>query len=151
MLRLLRFGIVGSSVITVALFALTCLAWSGGAGLTSTAPGDVLRIDPPLRSLGDIKAGSVIAVSFTLSNRSSRPIRVLGTEWFCTKWGCIRPTGLPVTVPPHANREVQLMLKAAPSGDHEFGRAVILYSDCPGEPTVSAQIQGRIFEGKGRH
>ena len=94
-------------------------------------PGDLLQIDPPQRSLGDIKADSVTPVSYNLSNRSSRPIRVLGAERFCTKWGCIRPAGLPVTVPPHSSREVQLMLKAARAGDHEFSTVLNLYLDCP--------------------
>ena len=151
MLRLVRFGIVCSSVISVALFALAALAWSGGERRTSNTPGDLLQIDPPQRSLGDIKAGSVIPVSFTLSNRSSRPIGVLGAEWFCTKWGCIGPAGLPVTVPPHSKREVQLMLRAARAGDHEFSTSVNLYTDCPGEPTVPVRIQGRVHEGRGQH
>lgn len=151
MLRLVRFGIACSSVISVALFALAALAWSGAERRTSTTLGDLLQIDPPQRSLGDIRAGSVIPVSFTFSNRSSRPIHVLGAEWSCTKWGCIRPAGLPVTVPPHSKHEVQLMLQAAPAGDHEFSTAVTLYLDCPGEPTVSVRIQGRIVEGRRQH
>lgn len=149
MLRLVRFGIACSSVISVALFTLASLAWSEGEHPTPTTLGDLLRIEPPQRSLGDIKAGSVIPVSFTLSNRSSNPIHVLGVEWFCTKWGCIRPSGLPVTVPPHSKREVQFMLRAAPAGDHEFNTAVSLYSDCPGEPTVSVRMQGRVCDGRG--
>src|SRR5579885_1426528 len=59
MIGLGRFGILCSSVASVALFALAALAWSGGEHRTSTTLGDLLQIDPPQRSLGDIKAGSV--------------------------------------------------------------------------------------------
>jgi hypothetical protein len=151
MRRLVRFGMVCSLAISVALFALAAWAWSEGEHRASTTPGDLLQIDPPQRSLGDIKAGSVVPVSFTLSNRSSRPIRVLGVEFFCTKWGCISLAGLPVTVAPHSKREVQLMLRAARAGDHEFSTAFNLYSDCPGEPAVPVRIQGRVFDGAGQH
>lgn len=151
MLRLVRFGIVCSSVISFALCAIAAFAWSGRELRTSTTLGDLLQIDPPQRSLGDIKAGSVVPVPFALSNRSSRPIRVLGAEVSCMKWGCFSLPGLPVTVPPHSKRELQLMLRAARAGDHEFSTAVNLYLDCPGQPTAAIRMQGRVFEGRGQH
>ena len=146
--RLVGLGILCSSVLSVVLFALAALSWSGGALPAFTTRGDLLQIYPPQRSLSDIKAGSVTPVSFTLSNKSFRPIRVLGAEWFCRRWGCIQQAGLPLTVPPRSKREVQLMLKAALAGDYEFSTSVTLYLDCPGEPTASVQIKGRVSEGK---
>jgi hypothetical protein len=148
MLRLVRFGIVCSSVSSATLFAVACLAWRSGERRPSAIPRELVQIAPQETSLGDIKARSVNLLRFTVSNRSSRTIRVLGVDSFCTTWGCIRPVGLPVTVPPQSNREVQLLLKAALAGDHEFNTDVNWYWDWPGEPTASVRIQGRVVEGR---
>jgi hypothetical protein len=150
MLRLMRFGTVCFSVTSVTLFAVACVAWIREERRTPASLKDLLRIDPPQISVGDLRAGSVIPVSFTLSNTSSRPIQVLGAEWCCTKWGCIQPVGLPVTALPHASRGVQLKLKAARAGDHEFSTVLNLYCDCPGQPTVSVRIQGRVLKDRGQ-
>jgi len=151
MLRLVRFGIVCSVVSSVALVAVAFLAWSDEERRTPTTPTDLLQIDPPQRSLGDIKAGSVTLVPFTVSNSSSHPIRVLGVQRLCSHWGCIRQVGLPVTVPPRSSHDLQIELKAAVDGDYELNCDVNFYWDCPEEPTVAVRVDGRFFEGGRKH
>lgn len=144
--RLNKIGVLCGSVLSVALVAPSPLSSSGEQPRSCAKSGDTLRIDPPARSVGDIKAGSVTVVPFTLWNNSLRPIRVLGAEGFCTKWGCIQPDGLPFTIPPRSRREVRFILKAARSGDHDFSTSVTLYLDRPGDPTALVQVRGHISE-----
>lgn len=148
MLRILRFGSICSSLISFTLFAMAALAWFGPEIGMFRDPEHRLKIDPPRILLGDIKDGSETPVSFILSNRSSRPIRVLGMECFCTKWGCIKPTGLPVTIPSESRREVQFMLRAGSVHNYKFDTSIAFYLDSPSEPTLSLEIQGRVLEGR---
>jgi hypothetical protein len=118
-----------------------------GAVLGSAAPGD-FRIEPAIQSLGELAPRSVVPVTLRATNRSSRPIRVIGIGETCARSHCVRrATGLPCVVPPHATAEFGFWVVTKDGnrvGDAAFDSEVAIYSDCPGKNITAIRLSGKI-------
>lgn len=75
--------------------------------------------------LGSVPVGTDVKGTIGLMNRSSAPVKILGARKSC---GCISLDPFPFEVPPHAERQLQLKLRA-PDSPSEFAHTVELYVD----------------------
>jgi hypothetical protein len=140
---LLRLGFFLALVSSVTLFA-------AGAYVLGLAPrrlglGGSLRVEPKTRWLGDLRPGVEVPVSFTVTNLSDRPARMLGATQFCTTWGCVWRTEPPVKVPPHGSGAFGLRLRPRAQFCGEFSCDVILFSDAPGHGQTPVRIRGNVL------
>ncbi len=131
------------------------------------APERVLHLELQGTSLCDLPPGAEIPVDFIVTNRSNRPVKLLGSAgickplWHdycvgfpvpgpslegeddCVAW--ISAPGFPIWIAPGVSCEIPMRLRArasAPTG--EFAGSVVLYSDAPGCEQVSLRINGRV-------
>jgi hypothetical protein len=121
----------------------------GVASLFHTTPDyhqeAVLLVDAPVKSFGDAPSGRRVAVTFTLINRSSRAIRVLGaTTPFCGRHGCLAYNGLPLDIPPLSRRDLVVLAETREPG--QFASELTLFSDAPGQPQALLTVNGRVLE-----
>jgi hypothetical protein len=151
MLLVLKYSARALALASIASLVVAILVWEG-AVLGSTAPGD-FRIEPAIQSLGELAPGSVLPVTLRATNRSSRPIRVIGIGETCARWGCVRrATGLPCVVPPHAAVEFGFRVitkEGNRAGDAGFDCEVAVYSDCPGKTITAIRLSGKIRRDDG--
>jgi len=103
-------------------------------------------VDRPVKSFGDAPTKKRVAVTFTLTNRSADPIRVLGGTPFCGRHGCLSLEGLPLEVPPMAQRELVVFVETREPG--QFAAELTLFSDCPGHLRTVFEINGRVTESR---
>jgi hypothetical protein len=82
---------VGASIVCLIATALTFARVPD-----AEATWDALRLRSVHRSLGDVPPGAEIPVSFTVTNRCSRTVTLLGASQFCTDWGCVYASRFPV-------------------------------------------------------
>lgn len=126
-----------------AIFFLLALAltppFSSALGLGAAAD---LILDASTKSFGEARAQSEFNVTFTLTNVSPRPLKVIGAEFVCGPDGCLTPENLPLEIPAHHKRDLTVHVKTVKPG--QFQRGVTLYTDCPGKPKVVINIRGRV-------
>jgi hypothetical protein len=131
--------------------ALTSLLLFGLSALVLSRPPEriemegTLRVEPQMRNLGDLVPGVEIPVPFTVTNLSSKPVKLLGVPGFCVSWGCVFATDFPVRVSPHTSTTFSIHIRPNTrglSGELAFG--VVLYTDAPGREQTPLRIAGRV-------
>ena len=146
MLFALRYSARALALASLALFVVGALVRVGDV-LGNTAPGD-FQIEPVIRELGEVAPASNVPVILRATNRSPRPIRIVGIGEACTRWVCVRrATGLPCVVPPHATVEFGFSVVSKDgnrSGDAGFDCEVPIYSDSPGKNITAIRVSGTI-------
>jgi hypothetical protein len=128
-------------------FGLTAvLVVMGLATLVRVATGDshepLLPISRVDAFFGSAKLGVPIPIRFALHNRGSRPIRVLGSPYICTKQGCIRGTGFPLEIPGSDSQDVELVLLPQVAGNFEM--ETLVYTNAPEVPEVPVIVRGTV-------
>ncbi len=143
-LTLLQLGSLLSALASLLLFGLGALLLGGAS--ERIAPERGPRVEPRMWALGDLAPGAAVPVNFTVTNTSSRPVKLLGISGFCVSWGCVSAaTGFPVRVAPHGSATVGLHLRPSTGGfSGEFATEVILFSDAPGREQTPLRINGRV-------
>jgi hypothetical protein len=131
-------------VAAACLFAvgLVCLGRTLGE-----VPSDQLQVDESPIRVGRLRPGETVAVSITLRNRSSKPVRLVGSGDVCTTWGCLAGKGLPAEIRPRSSREVPIELRTSRRGfSGEFSGLIVLYTDSPGNEQIPVPVTGRILQ-----
>ena len=105
---------------------------------------DVLFVDSPVKSFGNAPSGRRVAISFTLANRSSRAIRILGVTPYCGRHGCLSYDNLPLKIPPSSTRDLVVYAETREPG--EFACNLMLFSDVPDQVQTVLGINGRVVE-----
>jgi hypothetical protein len=104
-----------------------------------------LRVESQTRALGDLAPGAEVPVTFTVTNLSSRSVKLLGVPGFCVSWGCVYATDFPVRVSPHTSATFSLHLRPnTRESPGEFAFEVVLYTDVPGRERIPLRIAGRV-------
>jgi hypothetical protein len=130
-------------LIVVCLFALALLCYAQAMRGDQSQGG--LVVDPRVHPLGQLQAGKIVPMTVTMTNRSARPVRLLGAHDVCATWGCLLGRGLPMDIPAGANRQVQIDVRPHPRGfSGEFTGEIVFYSDCPGAEQIPVRVAGRI-------
>ena len=146
MLFILKYSVRALAIVSIASFVVGALMWEGSV-LGRSAPGD-LHVEPAVCRLGELAPHSVVPVIFTATNRSSRPVNVLGVSEGCSILGCVRAKNLPCVVPPHGSAEIAISFltpKRLPEAGVAFEGEFALYSDCAEGKTISLCISGSIL------
>jgi hypothetical protein len=140
----LRLACFLSALTSLLLFGLGALLLGGTS--ERIAFEGVLRVEPRMRALGDLAPGVEVPVPFTVTNLSSRPVKLLGVPGFCVSWGCISATGFPIRVPPHTSSTFSLHLRPNTRGfSGEVAFDIVLYTDAPGRERTPLRIAGRVL------
>lgn len=104
-----------------------------------------LQVEPRTKFLKELTSGHDTIVVFNVANTSLSPIRLLGlgVPMFCTEWGCIGATDLPLRLPPRSSSKFSMNLRLRSHGhSRSFSCDVILYSDAPGHEQTPLRIVG---------
>jgi hypothetical protein len=124
------------------------LLGGGAASLFRTPAHDnaegALFIDAPVKSFGDAPSRRRVAVTFTLTNRSARPIRIVGATPFCGLHGCLAFDNLPLDIPPLSKRDLVVFAETRDPG--QLTSELTLFSDVPGHPQIPLVVNGRVVE-----
>lgn len=120
----------------IAVFACVLFVYFWSQGYLAKKP---FSISPTEINLGDCDSPSEHVASFTVTNLSDRPIRVVGSEPDCK---CLTLDELPVAVSPgHAE---SISIRAHVSGPENYSQKVILYIEDNGLLTSVVQIRARV-------
>ncbi len=114
-----------------------------GAPLAMRGKGKrVLEVDSGVKSFGVVQSGSVICVSFFLSNHGSSTIRILGSSDVCLEHGCMKVEGLPLAIAPSQGRRVWVVVSTR--GPAAFRGRIKLYTDVPDMFEIFLGVEGRV-------
>jgi hypothetical protein len=132
-----------SALTSLLLFGLG--AWLLGGTSEPIASEGALRVEPRVKDLGDLAPGAEVPVSFSVTNLSSKPVKLLGVPGFCVSWGCVYATGFPVRVSPRTSTTFSLHIRpnTCESAD-KFAFEIALCTDAPGRERTPLRITGRV-------
>ena len=117
------------------------IAVDTGPGRALASGGDLI-VEEPRKSFGTAPGGEHFEVGIALANRSSRPIRILGGDFNCSKEGCVKVVGLPWTIPPNGRRELKILVKTRAPG--VFKSEVTVFTDCNSKQRFQVGIDGIV-------
>jgi len=133
---------------TTILFILAFLMLGAGAAsllhTTANDQKDGLLVDALVKSFGDAPSRKRVAVTFSLTNRSALPIRILGATSYCGRHGCLAYDNLPLDIPPFSKRDLVVFAETRAPG--EFASDLTLFSDVPGQFQTVLRVNGRVAE-----
>jgi uncharacterized protein (DUF58 family) len=140
---LLRLTCILAALTSLLLFGFGALLLGGQ--FESVASIGALRVEPRVRDLGDLAGGEEVSIPFSVTNSSSRPVKLLGVPGFCVPWGCVSAGDFPVHVAPRSSSKFNLRLRPqSRKSTGEFNLDVVLYTDAPGRELTPLRMTGRI-------
>jgi hypothetical protein len=147
-------GAVRSLAVTTGIAAAGILALLGVASLrygslpaaVAAIQGRAIVADATTKSLGDMIPDRPHLVDFTLTNLSSRPVRIVGVRSSCS---CVLTEQRPPLVI-ESGRELKLRFSAVPQASPpEFLQEIRVYTDVPSQPAVALSVTGRVVAKPG--
>lgn len=142
MARLLRW--IGSALLALSGLALVPAITSLRGVAEPGRVGVGLEPDALCKSFGVVVSERAVTVPFVLTNRSNRPLKVLGARAVCLRLACLDVAGLPIEVVPGGERSIRVDVRTRGHGD--FDDEMTLYTDQVDRPTISLGIKGRVVE-----
>lgn len=103
-----------------------------------------LLVEEAVKSFGEAPSKTRAAVTFALTNRSSRSIRIVGATPFCCLQGCLAIDQLPLDIPPSSKRDLVVIIETREPGD--FLSEVTLFSRGMRQAETVLRINGRVVE-----
>lgn len=105
-----------------------------------------LSVERDLQSFGDRAPGSEFVLSYTLLNETNQEVQILGALEHCRLLGCLGCDDLPLTIAAGKSAIVPVKVRLI---DHrneptEFEDTLVLYTNVPGQTTLTLRITGRI-------
>jgi hypothetical protein len=101
-----------------------------------------ITVDPAVSEVGEGRDGEQRQLTFQLTNRTDRPIRVVGGT---TAGYCVATIDLPITLPPGGARSIRVRATIR-GGTGRFHHQFVLYTDDQKQPVVTAAFTGRVIE-----
>lgn len=115
--------ILGASVAVLAILGVAGSLWRGSpTAALAYLRGERISVAPSVVDLGDRSPGEARQASVELTNRTDRPLRVLGGTNDCA---CTVLHDLPLTIPPGETRAVNVQVRL-PAEPGQFTRALHL-------------------------
>jgi hypothetical protein len=105
--------------------------------------GPALTMDLTSKSFGEVLAGNAVSIPFEMKNHTSKFIRVIGSNRFCTLGGCVVAQNLPVVIPPHETGQILVRIDTAQAMSNYIGK-LLLYTDCPDFEEITLIMTGKI-------
>ena len=130
-----------AAAILLALVALGAYRYGSVPAALAAARGRGLAVDAATKSVGLVEEGEQVTTDFTLTNVTTRPIRIVGSTSSCS---CAVPGGeIPFEIPPGSSRPFQVLVvpQASPA---QFLRSVGLYTDFPGQNELVLNVKGEV-------
>jgi Protein of unknown function (DUF1573) len=143
-LRLVHRTSLGFSLAAVLLLGAGAASFFLGA-----APNDQvenLRIEPPSQSFGDVPSGTRPTLTFGLTNRSRRAIKVVGSTRTCCPHGCLTAENLPLEIP--ARSVGQLVVRVGTGTPGPFACELAIFTDSPGQPRIPLDVTGLVTDAR---
>lgn len=141
-LRLVRLASLGFSVAAVLLLGAGAAWFFVGAAPNDRA--ENLRIEPPSQSFGDVPSGTPATLTFGVTNRSGRPIKVVGATRTCCPHGCLAAENLPLEIPLRGVGQLVVRVETGTPG--QFAGELTIFSDSPGQPPIPLGVMGLVTE-----
>ena len=111
----------------------------------ATLTGEVISVDATTKSFGIVPPGDPITLTFQLTNRGSRPIRLVGCMAYCN---CITPPELPYTIATGETRDFAIAMtnpnREGLNRDRTIGQPLILFAANPTQHEIPLRIKGEI-------
>lgn len=129
-----------------AILSVLCVALGASAFFEKRLPlrcAECLCVDSVRKSFGEEKSGGLVYVKFTLTNRESHPIRVIGASSECTQQGCLTVEGLPLEIP--ANTAQTINVEVIINSRGSFSKPMSIYTDCKDKPDFVVWVEGRVI------
>ena len=134
--------LLGSRVLTAVGLALVAGGFVGWAARAREG----IVFDAESKTFGALPVETKQIVPFRMTNRSARPVRIVGAEETCTPEGCIYAPKLPLEVAARETRELPIQIKTRSPG--AFFRELRLFTDCPERPIVVLRVKGHVSDEK---
>lgn len=127
----------------VLVFITGFIAYGDPTAAFARLRGQVLYVENPTRSFGQIAPGSNTIANFEIINLCSRPVEVVGFRSTC---GCAKVLGLPQRLKARERMclKVSLTPSAADTG-RKIAQSIQLLLDCSAPPVI-LKIEARISE-----
>lgn len=117
----------GNLRIVLPALLLGCIAWFGSLDAARCYfAGDRVLVDSFSKFAGNVKQNEFVDVSYTLSNPTSAPVRVLGARATCS---CIAILDLPTTVEPSGEKAIRLRVKGVRADTLQRESAELFFDD----------------------
>jgi hypothetical protein len=132
---------------TTVLFLLGLLLCCAGVvslshGTAQNHEEGAVLVDEAVKSFGEAPSKTRVAVTFALTNRSSRSVRIVGATPFCCLQGCLAIDQLPFDIPPSSKRDLVVIIETREPGD--FLSEVTLFSRGTRQAETVLSINGRV-------
>ena len=126
-----------------------CGAGVAGLRRESAPPSEErsLLLDQAVKSFGDAPSKTRVAVTFALTNRSERPVSVIGATPFCGRHGCVEFDKLPLNIPPRS--EGQLVVYVETGAPGQFNGEMTLFLRGAHEPETVLGVKGNVVDNDG--
>jgi len=134
------------AVFAIAAWALASFGSIGGA-ISYYLKGETLFLDSTEKSLGIVSPGDQVGVTFKLTNRGRKQIRILGCQASCS---CMIPDDLPFVLSPDESRDFTLSIRTPkPRGASDkksigMNLELTLFSNNPMQSRITLTIKGEI-------
>jgi len=132
--------VAGLLLITAAGLFVVGLASARRERQSNGLSGDELIIDQSGLLVTGTRPLEELSLSFSVRNRSGRPVRVVGSRESCDINGCVEVKGLPVEVPPRGEKSIPISFRAGKT--EVFTKDFAIYTDYPGRPTIHLAVRG---------
>jgi len=140
MARILKAASYGFAIVAFGLFGWGLLHLQR----SEAAPeGAALTLEPAAQSFGELPPGRDVPLTFTVRNRASHPVQVVGATSLCNPQGCVAAEDLPMRIPPRSARELSVTVETKSAGD--FTAGIVLYTDAHGQTEIPLEVTGRVL------
>ncbi len=140
----------GPIALAAGTLLLAALVWAAFSVDTiqsayASLTGQVISVDATTKSFGVVAPGDPIALTFHLTNRGSKPIRLVGCLAYCN---CITPPELPYTIAAGETSDFAVAMtnpdREGQNRDQTIDQPLVLYAANPAQPEISLRITGEI-------
>ena len=142
-----RLTITVAAAVLVLSMVVVAGSWRFGSftAALDALSGFRLLVDSDAKSVGAVEPSGERVVAFQLSNRSDRPILLLGSQVSCS---CLRGKPLPITIPSGGSRPYEVRFHAKPKLGI-VAETLTLFTDDPQRPRLVLKVEGRVVDAPG--
>jgi hypothetical protein len=132
---------IGVCLLLVLVGGVLLFGFANPAEALAWIRNEAITVDPPIRQVGKGKPGEEQTFDVTLTNRTKRPIRLVGGTTTCA---CVATSDLPLTIEPGGTQTIEVAVRFVGSPGR-FQRLFVLLTDNAKEPEVFARFSGEVI------